>query len=176
MPRRANRSRHPRWRSYRVRFSGTSLPQLVRVFGQRATAPHSTRSRQTVKIESQTLEVLDCRWNSQAGMPSNMSCQAHGRRNAVPYGQQRPAHLQPRNPPAPPLTGTEGSNPSPSSGESSANLTFGGSSRGQFGSEPLVPLERFRADRLRFRGSIPRFIWSFYANISKYDPNARSCT
>jgi len=54
--------------------------------------------------------------------------------------------------------------------ESSANLTFGGSSRGQFGSEPQVPLERFRADRLRFRGSIPRFIWSFYANISKYDP------
>ena len=72
--------------------------------------------------------------------------------------------------------GTESSNPLSSSGESSANLTFGESSRGQFGSEPLVPLERFRADRLRFRGSIPRFIWSFYANISKYDPNARSCT
>src|SRR3984893_17005594 len=80
----------------------------------------------------------------------------------------------------------EGSNPSPSRGEprvrirlaltTSANLTFGGSSRGQFGSEPLVPLEPFRADRLRFRGSIPRFIWSFYANISKYHPNARSCT
>src|SRR5689334_16712542 len=30
---------------------------------------------------------------------------------------------------------------SPSSGESSANLTFGGSRRGQFGSEPLVPFE-----------------------------------
>ena len=49
---------------------------------------HSTRSRQTVKIESQASEVLDCRWNLQAGMPSSISCQAHGRRNAVPYGQQ----------------------------------------------------------------------------------------
>jgi hypothetical protein len=37
LPRRANRSSHPCWRSYRVRFSGSSLPQLVRVLGQRAT-------------------------------------------------------------------------------------------------------------------------------------------
>jgi hypothetical protein len=34
-----------------------------------------------------------------------------------PMGDSPPAHLQPRNPPAPPLTGTEGSNPPPS-GES----------------------------------------------------------
>jgi hypothetical protein len=45
-----------------------------------------------------------------------------------PMGDSPPAHLQPRNPPAPPLTGTEGSNPPPSSGESGANPSFRGES------------------------------------------------
>ena len=41
-------------------------------------------------------------------MPSHIGCQAHGRpAMRCPMGDSPPAHLQPRNLPAPPLTGTE---------------------------------------------------------------------
>src|SRR6202040_3804389 len=81
----------------------------------------STRSRQKVKIGSQTSEVLDCRLHLQASMPSHIGCQAHGRRNAVPYGRQPACSPSAAESSGAPLTGTEGSNPPPCSKESCAN-------------------------------------------------------
>ena len=53
-------------------------------------------------------------------------------------------------------SGTESSNPSPSSGESSANLTFGGSSRGAIRFRAASPPRAVSSQNYRFESDRPR--------------------